>query len=246
MVRVVPISLPEGLFDGLAPSPAQVQFMVATIAAIARSHWIITAKKRLHSTEEEYVRSLGDVVYSEGSASITLGGKLANMVEQGHPSYDIRAAVLRSGNKGVKVSKKGFMYASIPFRHMMGGTGRVAPAIGSAGGADASKSIGAAVRSAARGLTASTERDGRMKWGARLSDSQGGEKLRARHKTGIYSGMVKVKRAYGKGSGSQYMTFRMISQNPKSLRSDEGGANWMHPGIKAHRIMDEVARYVQL
>jgi len=62
-------------------------------------------------------------------------------------------------------------------------------------------------------------------------------KLAEHHKTDIYAGMKKVSHLYQNATQSQYMTFRMISEN-----MTEG---WMHPGINARHLATQVETYVQ-
>ena len=51
-------------------------------------------------------------------------------------------------------------------------------------------------------------------------------------------------KGYAGGSQATYGSFRVISENPATKRSDSGGANWHHPGLVARHFVREVADYV--
>jgi hypothetical protein len=90
-------------------------------------------------------------------------------------------------------------------------------------------------------------------------------KLRAHHATDIHAGMVRFEKTYTAAKGSHYMTFRVISENPDSMRDKRGAAvyprgkaarartywvpakvaNWIHPGLQALHLVDRVVDFVE-
>jgi len=201
---------------------------------------------------------------------IALVGSFPNMVEWGHAPWDLRDTLLKSSktkvsktiySKSGKVIKEGgHRYLSIPFRQMMpGATGRNASVIGEPyrkqGGPMSelmATSIALNVAKAARAMKPTIVRgnfmgkptDMRMNaGGSRALDAEalGVPKLRDRHVTNLYQGMTKTTDATGKKPQNTYGTFRMISDNPNSMRSDTGGPNWTHPGFQARGLMGKAA-----
>lgn len=194
-----------------------------------------------------------------GVVVLTLAGVYPLMVERGWHSpggINLRVTMLRPGQKGVRTSKDGHRYRRVMFRH---GTQ------GGAGAGYAGEDIGTAERrvlgwteqqAAARSAFVQTfakglrPYHGRGKYGASPKGTKGApkwleaglvSKLRDRHVTDIYAGM----RRMGKKSGGGYRTFRTISSNPAAMRSDSGGLNWHHPGIRPRRLVPKVRQYVQ-
>lgn len=102
------------------------------------------------------------------------------------------------------------------------------------------------------------ERKGRL-------DAGHSAKLKPYHKTDIHAGMVRFEKLYTRDQQSHYMTFRVISENPNSMRDARGApvyprgrrarartywvpakvANWIHPGLQALHLVDRVVDYVE-
>jgi hypothetical protein len=206
--------------------------------------------------------------------TITLRGALPNMVENGAPAYDLRSTLLnpalpkKPGTKGVRRSKKGYLYRSIPFRRMgPNASGKNAAALGAAESgagkrdtslafrgqrtAEEARLLGRAVAREAKKLAPTTGMPGsKVKYGGRLpKGTAGATPLRPRHKTDLYEGIIREEKKYQTATQSQLMSFRMISTNPGSFREDAAGGapqmNWMHPGIVARRLIPETETYVQ-
>jgi hypothetical protein len=59
------------------------------------------------------------------------------------------------------------------------------------------------------------------------------EKAQPWHSSSLYEGMIREEKTYSKATQSQYMTFRMITENPLSQTDPR---KWQHPGIKAKRL----------
>lgn len=224
---------------------------ITILSDLARAEIIRLAKERLHTSEREYVGGVQPVQFRGRTASIVLTGVVPNMVEQGWPAHDLRDTVLRSAK--TRTSKDGHRYLSIPFRmNMPGASGRNGNVIGapyeatdrSALGDQTVQSLRAQVSRDARALSPSVMDGRKMKWGERLSAAQGGPLLRPRHATGLYTGMYRKEKQYGKTKQSTYGTFRTISTNPDSIRADGTGMNWSHPGIEARNLFQVANEYL--
>lgn len=87
-------------------------------------------------------------------------------------------------------------------------------------------------------------RDRNVKWGGRLDEGHA-PIMRGRHVTDIFAGMVRQEKTYKGATQSSYMTWRMISTNPRTHRYDADGTkmgqtmerNWTHPGLRARNFM---------
>lgn len=250
--------------------PDDIAARVRKLAHLARTEVVRLAKRHLHTSQAEYIRGIQPVEFSvtggRATGVIYLRGAFPNMVEDGADPYNLRKTLLKPGGK-VKRSAKGHLYRSIPFRHTgpdsSGKTG--GPAVGQAYTAEGQRETSRAHRgqlsqAEARTMGRAVWRQaqaleptlgvpgGKVQYGGRLdvSDIPGAsEPLRARHATPIYAGMIRQQKTYQRATQSTYMTFRTISNNPDTVREDEGGRNWMHPGIEARGLFEKADAYVQ-
>ena len=198
-------------------------------------------------------------------------GRFSNMLEQGAEGWDLRETI-RKGGGHVRMSNQGpnrdpgkpsYAYAFIPFAlHQPGASGRNAEVIGSpyaeAGlmspedavsfGRRVVKTLQRQVQALERnqraGYTTSSPGGGTY-WGARLPQDKAGPLLRARHAAPVYAGMYRFGKGYERAYQSTHGTFRAISMNPDSFRSDSGGMNWYHPGFQARDLVRDVEQYVR-
>jgi hypothetical protein len=243
---------PNELLAALSlPTPEVMRERVMVLADLARAEIIRLAKERLHSSERDYVAGIQPVQMNGRTAMIVLTGVIPNMVERGWPAHDLRDTILRSAK--AKTSKDGYKYMSIPFRiNLPGATGRNGSVMGqpyensSALDGRTLSSFQADLKKSAQGLEASVRKNGKTNWGGRLSAEEGGPILNpGRHVTGLYTGMVRIQKNYNqKSTQSRYGTFRTISTNPGSIRSDGHNQNWTHPGIVARNIFQVASEYV--
>lgn len=278
MIKVAPEDLPL-IPTLLGVTPDSAERGLGRIGDLARTKLVTLAKQRLFSSQVDYIAGIQQPrVFTDDrgvpTMELTLRGAFPNMVENGAGSFDLRTTLLnpsakkRPGTKGVRRSKKGFLYRAIPFRRMgPQASGKNAAALGAAesasgkrdsslafrGGKSAAEALamGRAVQRAARKLAPTVGVPGsKVKYGGRLGAGVGGSApLRGRHKTDLYEGTIREEKVYEKATQSQLMTFRMISTNPNTFREDaDGGAperNWVHPGITARRLIPATADYVQ-
>lgn len=237
--------------SGAVPNAGDVRRFVRALGASARSRWVELAQDELRSSSRDYVQGISQPIVADDGRSVRLEltGQVPNMVEQGWASHDLRDTVL--GGPATKVSKDGYRYVRIPFRHGTPGTG----------GRNVGKPMPRAVHQAAKAL-APTLREGLGRPGARsilepqastahrLQPGMAGaskqvEKiLRKReqewHKSSVYSGMMREVAAYAKTQQNKFMTFRTISDKPGT-----DPRSWMHPGIKARNLAEKVRDHVR-
>lgn len=258
----IPLMLPMSGF-----SPAQVQAVVVKMTHLARSNLVTRAQKQLRTSARDYVAAIApvEIIEDDGGSTgfVDLVGAFANMVENGAQPWDLRDSLLKPGTRNLRISAKGFLYLSVPFGHAMpGASGRNHAVVGSAYtgegqspktrahrgdlSADDAAKMGRAVARAARQLAPSTGLPGgKVSYGGRLDEGTGGAGLlRPRHATDIYAGMIRNTKFYEKATQSTHTTFRTISNNPDTIREDEGGPNWLHPGITARQLVPQTANYI--
>jgi hypothetical protein len=232
----------------LQPRSAErvVKNTVLAIADMARAEWIRLAQKRLKTTKQDYIQSIGEPTVTGGGtsfmATIKLTGTLANMVESGWEGGDLRDTILGSGSRSRKMSKDGHWYASVPFSH----------ATPTASGMYGQPMPAPVYKEAKRLKTTLSGPDKNVLWGGKLRAGAGGaKKLQPWHSTDPYAGMVKREKTYSKATQTGgYKTFRTISTNPdtrKFMKGRSGGGvevGWIHPGIDARNLLPEVVSFV--
>lgn len=239
--------IPPGVLESL--NEGAVQAVLANVADAARNEWIKIAGAELSTSRRDYLNGIQPVEMKPGMATITLVGKLPNLIEQGMPATDMRDTLLgpnvpvvppKSGRRGKHKDSKGGYYRSIPFRH---GTPSSGGAVGQPMGkpysgheavADAKK-LGQRVYAAAKKLAPSKSTPyGRTMYGGRLPEGLA-PKLRPHHATDIYAGMIREQKTYERATQSQYMTFRTIS-----TRNTNG---WLRPATPGRMYSEQVREF---
>lgn len=279
MIKLAPEDLPK-LPMLMGFDDRSVDAGLAKLGDLARTKWVTLAMQRLNTSQRDYVAAISNPVFSTDERgnrqfTLTLHGVFSNLVENGMDAYDMRSTLLnpalpkKPGTKGVRRSKKGYLYRAIPFRRMgPSASGKNAAALGAAEStagrgaqsrafrgdksAEEARLMGRAVAREAKKLAPTTGMPGqKVKYGGRLAKGVGGaEPLRPRHKTDLYEGIIREVKTYAKATQSQLMSFRMISTNPKSFREDDAGGapqmNWIHPGIVARKLAPATNDYVMM
>lgn len=204
------------------------------LGAAAVATWKKIAQAELRSTARDYIAGISAPVYTKDSVTITLEGRLPNMVEQGWDGGDMREWLLKSPK--AKQGKNG-PYMVIPFRHGAPGTS----------GRNVGNEMPQSIYALARKLAPTTTQEGpdgglRTAWGQRLglrtkgmtADARGILKSLQRpwHSTSVFMGMVRKAQPTKAGlRTSGYTTFRTIS-----MHTNEPGKHWVHPGIRAREL----------
>nr|CAB4128656.1 hypothetical protein UFOVP114_53 [uncultured Caudovirales phage] len=225
-----------GITLGRRANIARMRAVADTVLA----EWAAQARSRIRSPSmlAAYLRSLAIQYVDEMECAVALPGldgpsaTMARMVEFGmgpggigtEGAYDIRTFVLKAGTRSLRIGKSG-PYVNIPFPMT---TGQLKEAGKS--GVGASK-----VLKMARALPA--YKGGHSK-GQGLPEGLSA-KLKPHHVSDQTEGVVRKQATYSQRKDgtpvvqSTYMKWRRMSW---------AGKPWMHPGIKAHRIGDEVER----
>jgi hypothetical protein len=224
--------------------------MIRVLGDMARAEMIRLAQKQLHTTREAYIAGIGEMQFTgagqAAAASISLEGKLPNMVESGWSGGDLRETVLGPTSKTRRLSKDGHWYAAVPFSH-------AGPTASGMTGAPMPSPVYKIAKELGETLSGP---DGNVIWGERIKEKDmkeiGVKKAKPWHSSTLYSGMVKRSKQYVKAKQSTYGTFRMISTNPNTRKfavgSRSGGGaevGWIHPGIEAHNIFADVAGFLE-
>jgi len=199
-----------------APTSAQLKAAAQQLATASRAEWIRLAQEELRSTTRDYIKGIGDPVFSKGGRafSITLEGALQNMLENGWPGGDMRAFLDKAPR--ARRAKDGHLYNVIPFRHGSPGTG----------GRNVGRPMSKKLFDTASQLKPGDRLDHRKVLDPAVAKIIR-KKLASHHAVGQYQGMIK--------SGG-YFTFRVISEAvPRG---------WIHPGIRARRLAGKVQKYL--
>jgi hypothetical protein len=197
--------------------------------------------KRLKNRTGEYLRSI-DLV-QKGTFSWVCQSTLpyAKMIEEGAPAFDMHRYLQTSAK--VRISQKGRRYLIIPFRHGTPGTvgfsSVMSPEVYKMARALAPSRITSVLRLPNQiGLYEISTRQPLLiprntyHWGNRLPAGLGPKK-HAHHKTDLYAGLVRMKT---EGGGTQYMTFRVMS---------EGSGGWIQPAKAGQYPNKQIANQLE-
>lgn len=249
--------LHQALLPAVGFDPEALRARVRVLALLARAEWIRLAKERLRSTAADYVRGIQPVEWVGSTlARVALVGPWPNVLEHGKAAWDLRETLLVVGKVAkVRISREGFRYLAVPFRHQApGGGGARVMGVAYAGllGEEAARALGRAIHRRAKQLEGTRSAPGgsagggQTRWGGRLAtDELDVPRLRERHAGDLFAGMVRKEKTYARATQSSYATWRMISDNPASFRSDDGGQNWRHPGIPAAGLLRQVQAHLE-
>ena len=228
---------------------ASLKIELARVAHAAHNEWIRLAKERLSTSQDLYVNALqqSQSFYSApdmDSHTITLVGQMANNIESGMGSFDMKG--VRPGWLGgskAKTAADGSTYVVIPFRHSttskkMGYTGKAKDM----GLKDQLKKVAkdygmnrmqrTATGQVVKGITQKVPRSPTQ---ARKTDVH-----RYLHNLTRIQAPVAGTTPSGKERGqAQLMTWRVMS-----TKSDP--SSWIHPGIEAKNLLREVKNFAEL
>jgi hypothetical protein len=192
---------------------------------------------------DEYMASIDMKITGPYSGLVWTDYKHAEEIETGRPAYDLKQ-MLNTSSK-VRVSKKGRRYLIIPFRHSTPGSASpsmpmmvykqakdLSPSRVTGGGMRPSGLIASDVKTRSQMMVPKNA----YSWGGRLPAGLV-PKLRTRHKTDPYAGMVRFNaKTPGGKRYSTYMTFRVMA---------EGSPGWIvgpKPGLNIVKgVVDKLA-----
>lgn len=215
---------------------ALIDYVVKSVAASYAASWEELAVRELRISREQYVKSF--IVKDEGNgvASVMLAGKLANMIEEGTPAFDMKPGFL-NGPKS-KTAKDGSKYNTIPFY-----MGTPTALEENFNGGLMPKQIYEEMRNREvnKPLTIAEI--------AKPFDEKQTHRVEMKpkqfevyeHKNSIYEGLVKKQDSVTKQN--TYMTFRRVSENSNP-------SAWIHPGLPpkhfADRALSELNKEVEI
>jgi len=241
---MIPISIDmSGMADGFDLSQEDneglVAYTVREIAAAFAREWEQEAKNSLSGARDEYTR--GIVLGDRGrfTATVSLVGWLPNAIESGHSAFDMKDGFANSSKKKMKVGGMGW-YLTIPFRFASAGalgessvfSASLPPQVQAA----AKKKDEQSPLGAPRGLT-----KGELPTQYQMPKSRKRIQLESkvfeeyRHKNSIYEGVKRDRKA----TGSQYMSFRRVSDNSDDM-------SWIHPGFIAKNLGNRAMGHLDL
>jgi hypothetical protein len=226
-------------------TPPNIQSAIAQAAGYVQATWqqavmgtqIVPGMREI--TQNVGLRQLyaNNIVLSEqlqGGSNISQRvlaiKKIAQDLENGTGPWDMKPMLL--GGPKARMGKNG-KYNIIPFRH------------GTSSGYSPNNNFPTMpkdVYKQARELKASVKSGNGIKWGGRLTGTEGkyapGHNPTSgyQHKNGKYEGMVRVEKTYAKATQSKYLTFRIVSEH-------SAPGSWIHPGYKAHHIASSVEAF---
>jgi len=216
----------------------QFKHAIAGIARGAQAEWIRLAQERLKSSRADYIDGLSKAqsfkAYSVGTKQVyevQLVGRMPNNFEFGMAGFDMKS--VRPGWLGgskAKTNKEGKKYISIPFRHSMSSSARVAYS-----GRAAKMGLQSKLKSTAK----------RYGLDKMIRSTSGrvipGPVARVPNVSSVHPflrGLTRIQKPTSSGKGSStMMTFRTMSENSSP-------SSWVHPGIVGAKILPIVERWV--
>lgn len=227
MIRNLEVNVPKGVGGVLASQlEAAAADAISKTMIASKAKWERTAQQRLKSTRQDYMLGLNtddSVSYPDAFTGVlTLKGGWPNMLERGFPAYDMKTGFGKSPKRTPLRDGSGW-YMTIPMRH------RTPSSTGVAGGTPMPEDVYAQARV--------------LKAGTRLKDTETNYPPKQswtgyQHKSGLYEGMQRDMKQYGKTRQSKYTTFRRVSSN-----SDP--QSWMHPGFPGVEAIAVVEPFAQ-
>jgi len=221
---------------------------VGEVASAAIGEWDRIARDRLKTSRGEYIKGLQDRESFKQTGrreyEISLVGFLPNAIESGMGPKDLKPGLL-SGRKA-KVSKEGFRYNTVPFRHFS--SSNTAERTPDKRYATELKDIirKTGLNKIQRGA------GGRLTGKVKQIKGTAGvavRKLKPYHATTPLSGLTRYQHQYKSGAvQGQLFTFRRVSESPqaKAAAAKRGVAwsqTWTHPGLPGVKILPDVAEW---
>lgn len=219
--------------------------ILRALAEDFRIKWADNASKELKQTRNIYIQAIkigepkGDTITltlpQDAETPDKTPAWLPHAIETGLQPFDMKPGLLKKG----KVSKEGNLYFTVPFRHATPGTSTM-PVIGESA-VFVSRQLPKAIHKLAKKLDyPSAGKDAQTRLTANMLPEQFkvlqkratvGNFPEYTHKSPIYENLTQT----GSKGHSQYMTFRIVSDN-----SDD--SSWIHSGIRAHDFAGKTVR----
>lgn len=226
---------------------------ILDLASAAYAKALELAKEKLDSTFDTYRDALKFEIVSPGVYSVSLGEE-AKHLEDGYESFNMRAGLLKNAKK---VSRQGYRYRSIPFKHGKGQSGsssgnmlddlnRLRGGFGDKGitkGDDGKPLLGKIF---------SINRNDTGMWslnpaqpGVAAANQRFGEPEPSKNLVGLTKYQYGTKTRSGKDLiRSAYITYRTVSENPATFMKD-GKPTWQHPGFSGIHTFEQLIPWVE-
>ena len=207
-----------GFNDKLSPMLVDaIQNSIQTSLALIKDKWEVEARSKLNSTREIYLSGLSWEYPDKNnifSGTLSLKGKLPNMIEDGFPSFDQKIGFSNS-NKAIKKTNGGW-YLTIPLRH----------------GTPKSYFFSSTMTNSIYREASKLANNQSLHYPG-IGDTSWNGYVRKHNK---FDGLTRIVKSYNNTTQSQYYTFRRVSNNsdPKS---------WMHPGYSGAKITETIEKY---
>lgn len=211
--------------EAAARARPNISYGVSSVAAAIAARWknSVTQARLWEGEKRPYFDSIKWEMDGDLAATVSSDYRLASEIETGRPAKDLKTNI--GGARKARMVKAGphagQKYLIIPFRHNIPtGTGRrgLAPQMPPHVYAEAKALIpsrvlkpgskSSATRVSATGYLVPQHS---YQWGGRLPAGMA-PKLRARHVTDPYAGMVRFDTSSGRSKSSAYMTFRVMGE----------------------------------
>lgn len=207
-----------------------VDFVTKELTARLAQNWANQAKRYLHQSRQEYLRSLIIVDKGRFEGAVILTGQVPNMIEQGANPFDMKRGFANSDKK--KYNKKGGWYLTIPFRYATPG----ALAESSIFSGKLPEPIYEAIKSNPVGLLKKIDLPEGFDKPKIRSAIQSSPKSRAfqeyQHKSSIFEGLKRDTKQYDRALQSQFTSFRRVGSE-----SDDNA--FIHKGINARMLAEK-------
>lgn len=236
----------EKLGSGIFP---ETELAVKASTTFVQQEWINEATRHFNFPTGKYINNIRVELQVAGNpyhGRVFNELPYADYLEDGYPAFDMKKMLYTSHK--IRMSKKGKRYMIIPFRH---GTPRRQGEAGRAGNRATMRSMPEHIYDPAKRLIMSqikTKFAARSvqdlsripqkgyvaarrtyEWGERLTKQALESVGASRAEIQKYAGMVRVPREEARTSGSQYMTFRVMTEDSKG---------WIHPAQPALKIKE--------
>lgn len=234
------LSIGMSLKGALPSVKNQMRDIMMMVAQEAVHEWHKIARQALHGTAHAYTSSIGEPVYDGKQVTITLRadtpeGRMANMIEQGCPPFDMKPGLL-AGRKA-RYSEKSGAYTTVPLR---------LKAYGSHG--DSPPVMPSTIYRSARQLEIGQSMTLPRKYeGYGMRTRLSSDIKRWGHytwQTSPFQGITKVARwpnliplSLPRETAGMYMVFRRVSKKSSAN-------SWIHPGFRQHNFLEKTVSYI--
>jgi len=199
-----------------------LQEAIKSLAHNVYDEILLTAKNTLNTSLRTYEKSLEFKEF--GNIYLISISEPGIYFENGFSDFDMIPGL--TGGSKAKVSKKGYKYNIIPFRHKP---------TSKAYGGNRKGNYYESLKKTVRNMNKIQPREIRDRSGRVMGHVIAKAKST---ESGITAGMIKVQKKYNTTKQSTYLTFRGVSDNPES----KSFSGWKHPGYPGLKAFNKVEK----